>query len=150
MPNAVPMASFNGILAYNNAVFASATEVCEVESVSYALNREKLDASPRCSPGKKVFVAGDMDGEITLEIAILKSASNTSDSDDFLGFLLNNTSLSHVWVVDEYFDGIYFAEGMITNFSINQQKGSVMRCSMTIAPSTEIYQVLNKVISSTP
>jgi hypothetical protein len=144
----VPMASFNGVLAYGNAIFDSATEVCEVEGVTATLTRDRLDASPRCSAGKKVYIAGDLDTEISFEAVILKSASNTSEIDDILGYLLANTDLTHVWVVDEYFDGIYFAAGIITNCTINQARGAVIRASVSISPSTDVYQVLNKAIQS--
>jgi hypothetical protein len=148
MALAIPMASFDGVLAYGNAIFNSATEICEVEGVTATLTRERLDASPRCSAGKKVYIAGDLDTEISFEAVALKSGSNTSETDDILGYLLANTEITHVWVVDEYYDGIYFASGIITNATINQARGAVIRVSVSISPSTDVYQVLNKVISS--
>lgn len=148
MALAIPLASFNGILAYGNAVFNSATEICEVEGVTVTLNRERLDASPRCSAGKKVYIAGDLDTEVSFEAVVLKSGSNTSETDDILGYLLANTEITHVWVVDEYYDGIYFASGIITSCTINQARGAVIRANISISPSTDVYQVLNKAISS--
>jgi len=148
MALAVPMASFNGLLAYGNAVYDSATEICEVEDVTVTLTRERLDASPRCSAGKKVYVSGDLDTEVSMTAAVLKSASNTSEIDDILGDLLSNTEITHVWVLDEYFDGIYFAAGIITNCTINQARGAVIRASISFSPSTDVYQVLNKAIQS--
>jgi hypothetical protein len=143
-----PMASFNGVLAYGNAVFDSATEICEVEDVTVSLTRDRLDASPRCSAGKKVYVAGDLDTDVSMTAAVLKSATNTSETDDILAMFLANTEITHVWVVDEYFDGIYFAAGIITTCTLTQARGSVIRASISIGPSTEVYQVLNKAIQS--
>jgi hypothetical protein len=142
------MASFNGILAYGNAIFDSATEICEVEGATTTNSRDRLDASPRCSAGKKVYIAGDLDTEISFEAVVLKNASNSSEMDVLAGYMLNNTPITHVWIVDEYYDGYYFAEGIITSFVNNQARGSVIRASVSISPSTDVYQVLNKVISS--
>jgi hypothetical protein len=145
----IPMASFTGVLAYGNATLASATEICEVESSDLGLEREQLECSPRCSPGKKVFMSGELTTNINAELAILKAASNGSFTDFLLTTMLNNDTLTHVWFVDAYNDGVYIAEATISSFTVNQNVGEVCKASMTLIPATDVKRVLNgSVVSS--
>jgi hypothetical protein len=145
----IPMASFNGVLAYGNATLASATEVCEVSTSSLALERTALECSPRCNLGQTVRVAGELTGTIECELSVLKVASGGSQTDTFLSNMLGNDELEHVWFVDEYNDGAYIASCMISSLTFDQSEGEVIKASMTLIPSTEIKRVLNgSVVSS--
>jgi hypothetical protein len=144
----VPMAGFTGVLAYGHSTLASATEICEAESSDLGLEREQLECSPRCSPGKKVYIAGELATTINAELAILKSASNGSVSDFLMTTMLANAPLEKVWFVDSFNDGVYIAECTISSFNVTQNAGEVCKASITLIPATDVRRVLNGAVVS--
>ena len=142
------MAAFNGDVRYNSATFSSATAICEIESASISLTRELMDATNRCVVGKKRYVAGELDSEITLGVVVNKDASGGSKIDLIREMILENIAMDHVWVVDEYDDGYYCSEMFVTALEETQNMGEVIKANVTLKPNGDLQLVLNGAISS--
>ena len=142
------MAAFNGTLKYGSATFASATTICEIASMSISLTREVMDATNRCAVGKYRWLAGALDGEITADLVLNKAASGGSDFDMLAESIIEGHTLDNVWFVDDYNDGFFCSEMIISSLSESQNMGEVIKAAVTLKPNADVQFVLNGALSS--
>jgi hypothetical protein len=141
------MPSFNGKFYYGSSTFASAEEICEIEGIRIELNRDLMDATNRCVPGQKRWVAGELDIEISGDLIINKDAcgrgmsGNGSIFDVLAEYMIENETIPHVWFLDEYNDGFYVEAAYITQLSQTQNIGEVIKASFTLKPELGVNLV---------
>lgn len=154
------MAGHQCFLFYGAATLDACAELCSVRDVSRAASRPEVDMTPWENNGFKRGVVGDL--AMKIEITGIYRRENQTDVTDFDFFqaaALSSGAVSdtpfdygargrieHVFILDKFLVGLYYASMYITDLSQDQPLNDAVTYRFSLVPNAEPHVYKNGAI----